>query len=192
MNFEIDKLQVGPLATNCYFISCPETKKTIIVDPGWAPQQIKEYLQRQGYLPQAIVLTHGHADHIGAVEVLRQELSVPVMIHEADKHMLAVLGVGDVDRYLIANESLLLHKTKFMIIHTPGHTPGGICLYCVPVLFSGDTLFQNGVGRTDLPGGSWPSLELSIKNVLFKLPPETKVYPGHGPSTTISDERSSL
>lgn len=186
----IHKFVVGPLATNCYLVSCEYTGFTNIIDPGDNPAAIINYLRRNEFIPQRIILTHGHPDHGGAVRDLRNQLGLKVMIHPADKFMLAPVGIPEADRHLTPGEFLPLGRSKFLVIHTPGHSPGSICLQTERILFSGDTLFKDGVGRTDLPGGSWAQLQESLTNKLFILSPETKVYPGHGPETTIGYESS--
>lgn len=196
------KMEVGHLGTNCYIVTCPETKQTAIIDPGGNAEEIIAYLNREQCNPVCIVNTHGHADHIAANHKVQQATGAPVMIHEADAGMLtsstlnlsAFIGAGftsdPADRILKDKDTIQVGTLQFVVLHTPGHTPGGICLYSDGILFSGDTLFQQSVGRTDFPGGSMGKLVSSIKNKLFVLPPETKVFPGHGPDTTIAWELS--
>lgn len=188
MSLIIKKVEVGPLATNCYIVSCEVTGHTFIIDPGDNPKVIVDYIFRNELVPKSIILTHGHYDHIGAVKAILGELNVNLMIHSADKPMLAFSRIKEVDKYLIDKEILELGREKFNVIHTPGHTAGSVCIYRTGILFSGDTLFKDGVGRTDLPGGSYEDLENSLKNKLFLLPLDTIVYPGHGPETTIGEE----
>lgn len=182
----IKKIVVGPIQTNCYIVSCEISGHTFIIDPGDSPKRIINYIRRDEFIPRGIILTHGHPDHTGGVKVLRGELGIPVMLHPNDSQMLEAQGI---DKYLIHGEFLDLGRSRFLVIHTPGHTPGSVCIYGESILFSGDTLFKDGVGRTDLPGGSAQELEDSLKNKIFVLPPKTKVYPGHGPETVISEER---
>lgn len=185
----IKKLIVGPLETNCYIVSCEISGNTFVIDPGASPKRIIDYIKRNEFVPKGILLTHGHPDHTGGVKMLRGELGAPIMIHPEDEEMLKLTEIEAADKYLVNGEFLSLGRSRFLIIHTPGHTPGSICIYEEPVLFSGDTLFCNGVGRTDLVGGSAEKLEDSLKNKILKLPPNVKVYPGHGPETIISRER---
>lgn len=180
----IKKIVVGPLEVNCYIVSCEVTGHTFVIDPGDNPKAIMNYIYRNEFIPKLIILTHGHPDHTSGVKTIRGELGVPVAIHKLDE-------IDDAGRYLVDREILELGREKLTVIHTPGHTPGSVCLSGEGVLFSGDTLFKDGVGRTDLPGGSWEELENSLKKRIFVLPAETVVYPGHGPDTTIGDEISS-
>lgn len=184
----IKKIPVGPLETNCYVVSCEVTGFTFIIDPGDSPRVIINYIRRNEFIPKAIVLTHGHPDHTSGVKLMSGELNIPIFMHKNDLDMLRLVNINSVDKYLNDGDILTLGRENFKIIHTPGHTLGGICILNNGILFSGDTLFKNGVGRTDLPGGSQDALENSLKNKLFILPPETIVYPGHGPETTIKEE----
>lgn len=179
----IKKIILGPLETNCYIVSCEVTGHTFVIDPGDSSKAISNYIYRNEFIPKLIILTHGHPDHTGGVKTVKGELGVPAAIHKLDK-------LDCTDRYLADREIMEIGREKLIIIHTPGHTPGSICLSGCGILFSGDTLFKAGVGRTDLPGGSWKELEDSLRNKLFTLPPETVVYPGHGPETRIGDEIS--
>lgn len=179
----IKKIVVGPLDTNCYIISCEYTGHTFVIDPGDNPKAIINYIRRNEFIPKGIVLTHGHPDHIGGLKPVKGEFGCPVMIHRMDAWM-----VEQVEKFLTDRELLDLGRESLTVLHTPGHTPGSICILWDKVIFSGDTLFKNGVGRTDLPGGSHSELESSLKNRIFILPPDTIVYAGHGPETRIGDE----
>ena len=187
----IQKFVVGLLQTNCYLVSCEITGHTFVIDPGDSPRRIIDYIRRNEFIPKGILLTHGHPDHTGGTKILRNELGVPVMIHPKDSQMLRLIGIETADKYLVHGEFLDLGRIRFLMIHAPGHTPGSVCVYFSEqnVLFSGDTLFKGGVGRTDLPGGQAKQLEDSLKNRVLGLPPDTEVYPGHGPETVISKER---
>lgn len=187
----IKKIVVGPLETNCYIVSCEYTGHTFVIDPGDNSKTIINYIHRNEFIPKGIILTHGHPDHIGGLKMIKGELGAPVMIHRVDAQMLKLANVDSADRYLVDRELLNLGRETLTVIHTPGHTPGSICILGDNILFSGDTLFKDGVGRTDLPGGSISELEDSLKNRIFILPPETIVYPGHGPETKIAHEISS-
>ncbi|MFZ5815122.1 MAG: MBL fold metallo-hydrolase [Bacillota bacterium] len=193
--------ELGELATNCYIVACPESSKAMVIDPGAPDPWIKRTVSQFSLTVELILLTHGHGDHIGGVEWVKSWTGAPVWIHEADSRYLsspalngsAFFGqpvvVPKADRLLRGGETVTVGSLSFQVIHTPGHTPGGISLYTPGHLFAGDTLFAGGVGRTDLAGGSYPALVKSIKEKLFPLPDETVVYCGHGPTTTIGDER---
>lgn len=179
-------VSVGPLGTNCYLVTDESAGETLVIDPGDEAAKLMEQVEAEGGKVVAIVNTHGHWDHTGADAALREKTGAPLLLHEADASWYG----GTVDRYLRDGEELAVGSLRLKVIHTPGHTKGGICLYLPGLLFSGDTLFAESVGRTDLPGGSMAALVTSIRERLFVLPDETMVYPGHGPATTIGDEKS--
>lgn len=193
--------ELGDFATNCYIIACPQTRACAVVDPGVPDPWIKRTLSEQGLTPSLILLTHGHVDHIGGVEWVKAQSGAPVWVHPADEPMLrdprlnssaffgAPITAPPPDRLLNEGDTVTLGNLTFQVLHTPGHTPGGICFYTPGHLIAGDTLFAGSVGRTDLAGGNWESLIRSIRTKLLPLPPETVVYPGHGPTTTIGDEK---
>ncbi len=201
---KVETLAVGPLRTNCYLVSDPENREMLVVDPGAEAERILASIRASGAKVTAIVNTHGHWDHIGANGELRAATGAPLLIHEADAGWLTLTqtmsGAGlplshavtspPADRLLRGGEELPLGGFKLRVIHTPGHTRGGICLHLPGLLLSGDTLFAESIGRTDLPGGSLSDLVSSIRERLFTLPDDTVVYPGHGVTTTIGDERS--
>lgn len=192
---------LGPFATNCYIIACPETRRAAVVDPGQPDPWIKQVLAREQLQVEQILLTHAHVDHIGGVEWVRGWAGVPVAIHPDDLEMArdpmyngsAMFGqplrIRDPERLLQDGDQVALGNLRFQVIHTPGHTPGGICFYTPGHLVAGDTLFAGSIGRTDLPGGDYGALIRSIRTRLFALPAETRVYPGHGPATSIGDEK---
>jgi hydroxyacylglutathione hydrolase len=200
MNYEM--LVVGALETNCYLAFCPETREAAVIDPGADPAKIKLAIAELEVKPVLLINTHGHVDHVGANKDIKDKYGIPLCIHEADQKMLSsVLQSGlsfllgakaspEADRLIEDGEILDIGHQQLEVIHTPGHSPGSICLKSNGMIFSGDTLFCGGVGRTDLPGGSWKELEKSISERLLGFPDDVLVLPGHGPSTTIGQERT--
>ena len=194
---------VGQVATNCYFAINEETKEMLVIDPGDSAQMLAEKIKKEGLKPKAVRLTHGHFDHAMAAEELAELFGIPVYAHEAEKDTLEdsgknvsiMIGRRDsyhADVYVRDGEVLQLAGMELKVLHTPGHTAGGCCYYLEKekVLFSGDTLFCQSVGRTDFPGGSMSKLVRSIKEKLMALPDEVRVYPGHMGLTTIGTERA--
>lgn len=193
-------LEVGPLGTNCYIIGCEETKIGAVIDPGDEDMRILELLQGLNLNCQHIILTHGHVDHIGAVNEIQESTDAQIYIHEADAERLvdparySLLPVGSLkpksaNNLLKDGDRIQVGNITLEVIHTPGHTPGGVCLKTEKILITGDTLFAGSVGRSDLPGGSHNELINSIKTKLLVFPNDTAVYPGHGPSSTIGAEK---
>ncbi len=197
----IETIIVGPIEVNCYIVSCPKTAVAAVIDPGENADDILQYLQSNTLDLKTILLTHGHFDHIGAVVPLKQATNATVAMHKADQPLVdiaqqqsAAFGLQPVqpfkaDHYVDDGDSLEVGTLQAQVIHTPGHSPGGISFLFKNDLFAGDTLFYGGVGRTDLPGGSMSTLVNSIKSKLFTLPESVTVYSGHGPTTTIGREK---
>lgn len=191
---------LGDWGTNCYIVACSETKQAAVIDPGQPDAWIKRVLREENLTPRLVILTHGHLDHIGGVEWVKGFTGAPVLIHPADAAMLpdpalnGSLFFGErvvappADRLLNEGETVAVGNLRLQVLHTPGHTPGGICLYTAGHVIAGDTLFAGSIGRTDLPGGNYETLIRSIKQKLLPLPPETVVYPGHGETTSVGDE----
>jgi len=197
----IDSIVTPGMGVNCYLVSCDQTRKAVLIDPGAGSQMILEWLNKHDLDIQYILLTHGHYDHIGAVEELRRKLGLQVAIHKDDADMLLnpaknlshFLGknvaLSPAEILLEDNQQLKLGKIILKVLHTPGHTPGSICLLTGEGLISGDTLFNGSVGRTDFPGGNMQVLIDSISRKLLQLDDNTPVYPGHESKTTIGRER---
>jgi hydroxyacylglutathione hydrolase len=195
---------VGPLETNCYLVYDEETKDCLIVDPGAEAEKIFPVIAEEGFKPLAILNTHGHIDHTGANRDMKDKYNVPLFMHAGDKDLMArlhqlelslFLGAKDsppVDKHLRDGEEIRIGRSVLRVIHTPGHSPGSVCLLAEGFLLSGDTLFFEGVGRTDLPGGDHRRIEASIRDRLMILPDDLEVLPGHGPLTTIGRERANL
>lgn len=200
---EIKSLVVGELGVNCYIVAEKESKEAIVIDPGDYAEHIMEIIKKNEYKISYIVNTHGHADHIGANSALKAKTGGKIVIHGADAPMLenAKLNLSlfmgttilsdPADILLKDGDNITIGNIRLKVLATPGHTEGGICLLSTEnqVLFSGDTLFAGSIGRTDFPGGSMTDLISSIKNKLFNLSNEIKVYPGHGESSSIGLER---
>jgi hydroxyacylglutathione hydrolase len=197
-------LPVGIIQTNCYVAGCEETKEAVIIDPGGNPERILAAIKRQGLAVQYVLNTHAHFDHTDGNKAVVEATGAALAIHALDRPLLeaggggAWFGMGTVAGpaptvELKAGDPLAVGKLCFEVLHTPGHTPGHVCFFerNKEVLFDGDVLFCQGVGRADLPGGDWQQLMDSIQRVLFALPDETVVYPGHGPATTIGEEKRS-
>ncbi len=198
----IDNLVLGIIATNCYLLMNKETRELVIIDPAAQADTIENLVQKMKAEPAAVLLTHGHFDHMLAAEGLKNRFSIPVYAFEREQEILENAEDNLSDRWAKAytmkadylmkdKEELNLAGIRFHVIYTPGHTKGSVCFYLPDegVLFSGDTLFAEGYGRTDLPTGSITQMKESISALLTTLPSETKVYPGHGRTTEISVEK---
>ena len=200
---KIESFQLGPLETNCYLVMNAETHKAIVIDPGMNPGALIRRIQDLDV--EAIVLTHAHFDHMGGVDEVRKLKNCPVYIHDLEADWLIdpklngslrwsqvtePLSTDPAEYALEDRQSLELIGHTFQVMHTPGHSPGSVSLLHGNDLFAGDVLFRMSVGRTDLPGGRQNDLLDSIHQKLFKLDDAVKVYPGHGPRTTIGFERA--
>jgi len=187
---KIHVLVVGPIQTNCYIIEDEASREAIVIDPGGEARKISDYIKEHKLKVEHIVITHGHFDHVGANQKLKDETGADILINQADDFFLSLSDSPKADRFLKEGDLIKVGEIIFKIIQTPGHTPGGICLYNEgqKVLFSGDTLFNGTYGRTDLPHSSQENMLRSLEK-LYALPPETIVYPGHGQPTSIKIEK---
>jgi glyoxylase-like metal-dependent hydrolase (beta-lactamase superfamily II) len=196
-NLDITVLRVGPLVVNCYLVGDPATGQGLLIDPGDDADEIIAAVREANLNVAGILLTHGHFDHIRGVPAVARACEAPVYLHPADQALYAS-PLNAMPPQIPPAENLppptsvppVVPGLEFRILHTPGHTPGGVCFYFADqeLLFSGDTLFAGSVGRTDFPGGNTDDLLRSIKQVLFPLPRAVTVYPGHFQPTTIGRE----
>ncbi|MFO7539126.1 MAG: MBL fold metallo-hydrolase [Chloroflexota bacterium] len=200
---DILQLPLGPLQTNCYILACQETMKAAVIDPSWNGQAIVATLEERGYEISHILLTHSHFDHVGGLADLKQETAVPIYIHPEAVTMLSMANQAAghwgmtipeppaADEMLSDGQTLTVGNITLEVLYTPGHAPGHVAFYLpdYQIVFSGDALFQQSIGRTDLPGGDMDTLLSSIRQKLLPLPDETQVLSGHGPATTIGNEK---
>ncbi len=185
---------------NCYLIQRRDTTSALVVDPGLQIDRLLRQLRQERLTVERILVTHGHIDHVGGVPALQQETGAPIAMHADD---LAILDWDrfaqlpfvpsgfkpfSIDTRLAHDSTLSFQDLSLRVLHTPGHTQGSVCFLFGLDCFAGDTLFQRGIGRTDLPGGDMHKIVFSIRNVLYLLPKKTVIYPGHGPSTSIEEE----
>lgn len=202
----VETLQLGPLETNCYVLDAGNGH-AVVIDPGADSGRVLARLDKMKLVPALVLVTHGHADHIGGIAGLRERFpDAKIAIGRADAPALTSPKVNQslfiglnikappADRLLDDGDTVEEGTVTLKVIATPGHTPGGVCFFAAdfggrPALFSGDTLFRESVGRCDIAGGDWDALMVSVRKKLFALPEETVVYPGHGPSTTIGYEK---
>jgi len=199
--FTMEVLPLGPLETNCYILTETVSGQCVVVDPAEEAEFLISHMAAQSIQCRQIVLTHGHYDHIGALSALAEATGAEVAIHKLDHPMLLEPAsnfsslMGENYRYdkpvklLSDGDTIAVGKAELRVLHTPGHTLGGICLLAEDFLLSGDTLFQLSVGRSDFPGGDASALIRSIREKLMVLPDSLPVFPGHGPATTIANEK---
>jgi len=196
---KIENIVVGPLQVNCFIVYDEESLDAMVIDPGDDAGKIIRFIEDNKLLVSRIVCTHAHFDHIGAVRELKGKTGAPVLLNKGDSDIFrradrqaSLWGFQleqppEPDIYLAGGDEIAIGKMRFKVLHTPGHSPGGICLYGEGVIFTGDTIFAGSVGRTDFPGGSMSELKSSFSRIL-SLPPETRIFPGHGPLTTVKKE----
>jgi glyoxylase-like metal-dependent hydrolase (beta-lactamase superfamily II) len=192
---------VGPLQNNSYLVVDEPTHRAALIDPGMDGERVLEVVRKEGLTLEALIITHGHFDHVASMQAFKAATGAPVIMHPADVPLLAeapetarYFGCAATtppppDRLVREGEVIQVGGLAFRVLETPGHTPGGISLCLGDGVFVGDALFAGSVGRTDLPGGSLPDLLRSIRTRLLTLPDSTLVYAGHGPQTTIGAER---
>jgi glyoxylase-like metal-dependent hydrolase (beta-lactamase superfamily II) len=202
MPLGIETLVVGAVATNCYLVYEKKSRMGLVIDPGGESERIIRRIEKLGLAIDLVVNTHGHIDHILGDNAVAEATGSAAAIHPADEPMLKIdwskfapefrCNFTPPVKYILIDEGerISCGGINLKIIHTPGHSPGSISLYTPGILFSGDTLFYEDVGRDDLPGGDFQMLSHSILEKLYLLPPETEVYPGHGPTTTLGHEMS--
>lgn len=199
-----ESLEVGPLSVNCYIVACDKSLEGVVIDPGGDVDRIVGLVEKHGIKIHTIINTHGHFDHIGGNRQALTAFDAKLLIHQADAPMLnrsaevarkyGLQGENspDADAFLVDGMDIFFGTCRLKVLHTPGHTQGGCCLYFEEeqLVITGDTLFAESIGRTDLPGGSHEQLLESIRRKLFTLPDDVIAYPGHGPQTTIGHEKS--
>jgi glyoxylase-like metal-dependent hydrolase (beta-lactamase superfamily II) len=203
---EIQQLTVGSMGVCCYIVSCKRTNKAAIIDPGGDEEQILDICKKKNLQVEYIIATHGHPDHVCGIGPIKEATGGKIVMHKDDaeffsqsevKNYFSMLGLAEsppADILVEDGDTIIVGDEVLQVLHTPGHTPGGICLYNAPDCFTGDTLFVGGVGRTDFPGGSMDELSRSIREKLLPLPEETVVWPGHGyggSKSTIGEEARS-
>ena len=187
---KIRTLPLGAYQTNTYLVWEENSPTCVVIDPGYEPDTILDEAKKLGKEIAAVLLTHGHFDHVGGVKELAAETGCPVYLHEAELSMPPQMTAGPLFYTNTYGEGDFVEAAglSFKVLHTPGHTPGSVCLLCENAMFSGDTLFWGSCGRTDLPGGSWATIRKSLLR-LADLSGDYNVYPGHGDATTLSFER---
>ncbi|MFA4830004.1 MAG: MBL fold metallo-hydrolase [Thermodesulfovibrionales bacterium] len=198
----LKSLVVGPLQVNCFIIADEKTKKSMVIDPGDEPDRIIDVIKGNGLKVKYIICTHAHFDHVGGITELKDETDAKIVIHQEERELYnsamdqaafwgyELAPLPEPDMFVKEGDKIEIGHLSFEVFHSPGHSPGGISLYGEGVVFTGDTLFAGSVGRTDFYGGDINKLKKSFLR-LMSLPPDTKVFCGHGPSSIISKEKAS-
>ena len=196
---EIETIIVGPLQVNCYVVYDEHSLDAVVIDPGDQPEKVLKLAKSKGLRISSIICTHGHFDHTGGIYTIREKTGAKILLHIDELPVYtraesqgAIWGFNIVqpphpDQFVKDGDEISAGSLMLRVIHTPGHSPGGICLATEGIVFTGDTVFAGSIGRTDFPGGSIEALKVSFKKILA-FPPETILYPGHGNWTTVSDE----
>lgn len=198
----LNKITAGPLAVNCYIIVCEATGAGAVIDPGDEAPVILNHIKQQRIDVKLILLTHGHVDHLAHLSRIKKELGAEFLMHQDDVFLLKGLfaqalmfglpnpGNPKPDRFVSDGDEIALGRLKIKVLHTPGHSPGSVTYFVDNKLFVGDLIFAGSIGRTDLPGGDYQKLIRSVESKIFTLPDDTIIYPGHGPETTVGQEKS--
>jgi len=181
----LKRIVVGPYQANCYVLGCPKTMKGLVIDPGDEVFRIVKTISEAGLSIESILITHGHIDHVGGAAELKKITKAPVLIHTLDAPALGFPPDGNVRD----GEELRLGTYVIKVLHTPGHSPGGVCYQAPGVIFTGDTLFAGSIGRTDFQGGDHRALIEGVRSKIFTLDGDLRIYPGHGPASTVDEER---
>ena len=182
----IHTLVLGLYQVNCYVLHNADSDRCVVIDPGYSPDKISAFLREKGLKLEAILLTHGHFDHVGGVKELAEDCKV--YLHKLEHTMPPAFTAGKLYATDYYEGCFSVAGMDFTVLHTPGHTPGSVCLIIEDAMFSGDTLFAGSCGRTDLPGGDWATIQTSLHS-LAELPGDYRVFPGHGEDTTLAQER---
>jgi hydroxyacylglutathione hydrolase len=192
----------GPLGVNCYILGCDRTKAGAVIDPGDDAPMILNAIRQNNLDIKYILLTHGHVDHLAHLMKLKDEINAEFLMHQEDAFLLTGLfaqammfglpnpGKPKPDRFIEDGDEIILGDLKINVLHTPGHSPGSVTYFVDNKLFVGDLIFAGSIGRTDLPRGDYQTLINSVENKIFTLPDETMIYPGHGPETTVGQEKA--